>query len=77
MTIIYRNDGNGVFTDIHASLLGLADGALAWGDYDNEGRLDLLVAGVNYYNLGTAFCQVWRNDTLRSDTSPSNAPGAL
>jgi len=37
----YRNDGNGHFTDLTDSL-GLTLGWYgAWGDYDNDGRLDL------------------------------------
>ena len=49
---LYRNNGDGTFTDV-AQAAGVADphwgfpkwsmGA-AWGDYDNDGRLDLYVA---------------------------------
>src|SRR5206468_1505174 len=42
---IYRNDGGSKFTDIGAGLEGVANGSVAWGDYDNDGRLDLLIAG--------------------------------
>ena len=46
-TRIYHNDGNGTFHDISANLVAVSDSAVAWGDYDNDGRLDLLVAGRN------------------------------
>ncbi len=46
-TIIYRNDGGGVFTDIGAGITGLYDGSLAWGDYNNDGLTDLLVSGLD------------------------------
>ncbi len=45
ITKIYRNNGNNTFTDINAGLKGVAFGSLAWGDYDNDGKQDLLVTG--------------------------------
>jgi parallel beta-helix repeat protein len=52
---LFRNNGNGTFTDISApARVGgttSAHGA-AWGDYDNDGDLDLFVANNNWeYNL--------------------------
>jgi hypothetical protein len=44
VTKLYRNQG-GVFTDIDAGLPGVSFCALAWGDYDNNGYLDLLLSG--------------------------------
>jgi hypothetical protein len=46
---IYRNDGNNVFTDIQAVLINAGDGDAVWGDYDNDGDLDILITG-NYTN---------------------------
>ena len=56
-TAIYRNDGNGLFTPIgffaqtNLNLQGVGNGSLAWGDYDQDGQLDLLLTGINgnYY----------------------------
>jgi hypothetical protein len=45
ITKIYHNNGNGTFTDIGANLIGTWWGSLEWGDYDKDGRLDLLVTG--------------------------------
>ena len=42
---IYRNNGNGSFTDISAGLTALSYSAAAWGDYDSDGWLDLAIAG--------------------------------
>ncbi len=42
---MYRNDGGGVFTDIGAALTGVYWSSVAWGDYDNDGDLDILLAG--------------------------------
>lgn len=44
--ILYRNNGNGTFTNIAASA-GLVDShqswSSAWGDYDNDGDMDVLI----------------------------------
>jgi hypothetical protein len=45
VTEIYRNNGDGTFTRASASFTGLYNGSLAWGDYDNDGDLDLIVSG--------------------------------
>lgn len=55
---IYRND-NGRFVDIHASLPDVAGGFLAWADYDNDGDLDLLLAGSDSSSVMTA---LYRNE---------------
>jgi len=45
VTELYRNDGNGTFTAIDADLEGVGEAALGWGDYDEDGDLDLAVVG--------------------------------
>ncbi len=45
-TRIYRNNA-GSFTDINASLEGLKNGSIQWGDIDNDADPDLLVCGLN------------------------------
>ena len=47
ITRIYENK-NGVFTDIEAGLLGVQSTASRWGDYDNDGDLDILFTGSHY-----------------------------
>ena len=56
---LFRNDGNGVFTDVtaQAGLTGTGfDVGVAIADYDNDGRPDIFVAGVHgntlYHNRG-------------------------
>jgi len=42
---IFRNDGNGIFTDTKAKITPVSEGSADWGDYDNDGDLDLIVCG--------------------------------
>ncbi len=44
---VFRNDGDGVFTDIGADIDGMFYGAARWGDYDNDGLLDILLSGAS------------------------------
>jgi uncharacterized repeat protein (TIGR01451 family) len=56
---IYRNDG-GNFIDIDAGLTDVGYGAAAWGDYDNDGDLDILLTGSDHNDAPVS--QVYRND---------------
>ncbi|MEG4495046.1 S8 family serine peptidase [Microcoleus sp. D3_18_C4] len=55
---IYRND-NGNFIDINAALQGVSDGSVNWGDYDNDGDLDILLSGANQSGFSS---KIYRND---------------
>ncbi|MCK4979365.1 MAG: VCBS repeat-containing protein, partial [Candidatus Delongbacteria bacterium] len=57
---VYRNDGNGIFTDIEAGLEGVYWGSVEWGDYDNDGDLDLILTGRN--NEPNSVSKIYRND---------------
>jgi uncharacterized membrane protein YeaQ/YmgE (transglycosylase-associated protein family) len=59
ITKIYRNDGNGIFTDINAGIPGVYFGSISWGDYDNDGKLDLAIAG---WNASTPITKIYKNN---------------
>ena len=73
VTTVYRNDGDGKFTDIQADLPGLRFCGAAWGDHDRDGDLDLLLAGVGQVSWMST---VFRNDGAAKNTPPS-IPTAL
>lgn len=58
-TTLYHNNGNGTFTDV-TTRSGIDsrgwDMGVAWGDYDNDGRIDLIVTSYGrnslYHNDG-------------------------
>ncbi len=71
---IYRNVGNGQFTDIGAGINSVIACAAAWVDYDNDGFLDAFVTGTAYD--GTSVSQLYRNNQDSSFTAvPTSIPG--
>ena len=75
-TTIYNNNGSGEFSkDNNANLIGVYSGSVAWGDYDGDKDLDILLTGRNgNHNLIT---KIYDNDgsgSFRENTN-SNLTG--
>ncbi len=67
VSLIYRNDRNDIFTNIHAGLLGLYMSDGHFGDYDQDGDLDVLISGMSsQYGFYT---KIYRNDLITTDTT--------
>jgi uncharacterized repeat protein (TIGR01451 family) len=71
VTEVWRNDGGGSFSQQSTDPSGVSYGSVAWGDYDNDGDLDILLAG---YNGLTRVTEVWRNDGAGSFSRQSTDP---
>ncbi|MCK5838435.1 MAG: T9SS type A sorting domain-containing protein [Bacteroidales bacterium] len=64
---VYYNN-NGYFNLLGLSLPGLTNSAGTWGDYDNDGDLDILLAGTNLDGLASTL--LYRNDVDIANTIP-------
>lgn len=72
---IYRNNGNSTFTDIDAGLTGVCDGSAEWGDYDNDGDLDILLSGYTDYGSTTETAVYLGEGTGTFSKKVSDLPG--
>jgi hypothetical protein len=61
VTQLYRNDGNGTFTPVATAIPNLIRPSADWGDFDNDGDLDLVIKGSPYWNASDA-TWILRND---------------
>jgi len=64
----------GEFADISAGLPGLHIGSVAWGDYDNDGDLDILLTGLD--GDGRSISRVYQNNGSTFNSVPA-APDGL
>lgn len=75
---IYRNNGDNTFTEQSSIQLSqLYAGSAAWGDYDNDGDLDILLTG---YNGSIAVSKIYRNNTSTANnlpTAPTNLSSTI
>lgn len=72
---IYNNKGDGTFEDSGITdLTPVAGGSVAWGDYDNDGDLDLALSGEA---VGNYICKIYENDYETSPTSPFSTSAGL
>jgi hypothetical protein len=64
VTRLYRNNGDGTFTSVQTDIAGVFTGSVSWGDYNNDGLLDLLVTGDRKFELfgfDAAFTAIYKN----------------
>ncbi len=67
---LFRNNGDDTFTEqTGITLLGLSNSSVAWGDYDNDGDLDILMTG--YDNTWKPATRLYRNNGITFNTKPA------
>ncbi len=73
-TQLFQNKGNNVFTEDSNVLTDLSEGSVTFGDYNGDGKTDLIITGRAAGNISTS--KIYRNDTPNSNAAPT-APGSL
>ncbi|MFC1501713.1 FG-GAP-like repeat-containing protein, partial [Elusimicrobiota bacterium] len=71
---IYKNNQNGTFTNIGSVFAGVTNSDIGWGDYDNDGDLDIAIAGDS--DSGRIL-NIYRNDgsdVFVLETNVTNLP---
>jgi len=67
-TCIYHNNKNKTYTKIVGETIpGVQFGSVRWGDYDNDGRLDLFICGNA---SGGKIAKIFKNNTPNANTAP-------
>ena len=74
VSYVYRNNGDNTFSFANAGLVGTALGPADWIDYDNDGDLDIMLAGENA-GCGNASTRLYTNNGVGSfDEYPAGLP---
>jgi hypothetical protein len=71
---ILNHSARADFEPFAASMPGLQHAAIAWGDYDNDGQLDVLIAGKPFNSADVV--QLWRNTGSGFTNVPSIITGS-
>jgi len=63
VSYIFKNNGDGTFTQLtNISLTGVTHGSAVWGDYNNDGYLDILITGCTDYNCNNHVSKIYKNN---------------
>ena len=77
-TAVLNNDGSGTFSVATDELPGLLYGSAQWGDFDEDGDLDILVnGGIVSPAIMTGIARIYRNDGGSFSSDPIELPGAV
>lgn len=73
LTCIYKNNGDGFSLFSEVDITGITTGSVQWADYDNDGDLDILIAGQSKMNK---VCKIYQNNNqLFTEVFQEDLPG--
>ncbi|HEY4785945.1 MAG TPA: VCBS repeat-containing protein, partial [Bacteroidales bacterium] len=74
ISIIYKNNGEGNFIEQKGiNLIPVEYSSVAWGDYNNDGRLDILLSGNANYSDGGYISKIYKNNGDGTFSDQTNA----
>jgi len=78
VTKIFKNNGDGTFTDIVASLPRVFQGSATWVDFNNDGFFDFSLSGFDEVS-NTNISKIFKNnqDETFSEVTATSFPGTL
>ncbi|HLP74164.1 MAG TPA: VCBS repeat-containing protein, partial [Bacteroidales bacterium] len=59
---LYHNNGDNTFSLAGTTFTGVFLGSVAWGDYDNDNDLDILISGTTTGGTSGALTKIYRNN---------------
>src|SRR6185437_1090473 len=77
VTQVWRNSGNGTFSNLNATLPGVFGSSVAWADFDQTGKLGFFMMGQNPSGF---ISELFQNNTTNNATNTDSllvAPSAL
>jgi hypothetical protein len=76
VSYLYKNNGDGTFSQVNIKLPGVGYSSVAWGDYNNDGNLDILLSGLSENAI---ISQIWENNGDGTFTEQTNVtlPGII
>lgn len=74
ITKIYENKGNDIFEDLNTGLPGIKGGKARWGDYNNDGFLDIALFGSS---SSVRITKIYKNNGNKTFTEEFSFPGLI
>ena len=78
-TLLLKNTGSFVFNTVSTLIPGYKLGAVSWGDYNNDGYSDLLLTGMDAFDVPktTLYLNNLGDTSYVSSNTPPTTPGSL
>jgi len=74
LTMVYLNMGDGTFTKMSFPLPELSSSQICFGDFDNDGDIDILLTGSCHDSAGIAATFLFQNLTLGGGFTENSSP---